>query len=59
MKTLDEVINSTTPQVRELVDQILKIEREYQNYRDFSRQKDKEAELCDRLVKLIEREIRQ
>lgn len=59
VKDPKEVLSSTTSQVRKLIEEILKLEREYQNYQNLSQLKDKENELCDRVVKLIEREIKE
>lgn len=59
VKDPKEVLSTTTPQVRKLIEEILKLEREYQNYQNLSQLKDKENELCDRIVKLIEREIKE
>lgn len=53
--TPEEVLSLTTPQVKSLIAEILKFEKEYQNYRDVSRI---ESELCDRIVRLIEREVK-
>jgi hypothetical protein len=49
---------NTTPLIRHIVAEILKIEMEYQNYQDLSHHKDKEKQLCDSIIQLIEREIK-
>lgn len=58
MVSPEEVLSSTTPQIRQLISEILKIEKEYQQYRDLSRLKDKETELCDRIIRLLEQEVK-
>lgn len=57
--TPDDVLKTTTPQVKSLVAEILKLEKEYQNYPDLSIVRPKENELCDRIIRLIEREVHQ
>ncbi|MBR1285381.1 hypothetical protein JQ597_25350 [Bradyrhizobium sp. AUGA SZCCT0177] len=54
----EEILASTTPQVQKLIDAILKIEKEYQQFRDLSRLRDKESELCERITRLLEQEIK-
>ena len=56
-QTPDEVLNSTTPQIKKLIAEILKLEKEYQNYQNLSALREKENELCDRIARLIERDI--
>lgn len=56
--TPDDVLKSTTPQVKSLVAEILKLEKEYQHHQNLSAA-GKENELCDRIIRLIEREIKQ
>lgn len=58
-RTPDVVLKSTTPQVRSLVAEILKIEKEFQHYPDLSAVRQKETDLCERIIRLIEREIKQ
>lgn len=58
-RTPKEIMASTTPQVRKVVSEILKIENEYKGYRDLAALKDKEVELCDRIVRLLEQETKQ
>jgi capsule polysaccharide export protein KpsE/RkpR len=56
--TPDDVLKSTTPQVKSLVAEILKIERQFQHHKDLA-VAGKESELCDQIIRLIEREIKQ
>ena len=56
--TPDDVLESTTPQVRSLVAKILKLEKEYQHHQNLSAA-GKENELCDRIIRLIERDVKQ
>lgn len=58
MPSPQDVLSSTTPQIRQLISDILKIEKEYQQYQNLSKLKDKETELCDRIIRLLEQEIR-
>ena len=57
--TPDQILQSTTRQVYKLIEEILKIEKEYQNYQNLSQLKEKENELCERIGRLIEREIKE
>jgi hypothetical protein len=57
-RSVKEIMKSTTPAVQALVSDILKIEDEYKNYRDLSRLGTKETELCERIVKLLEKAIK-
>ena len=54
-----EVTDSASPKVLKLLSEILKYEQEYLHIKNLSAVKDKEKELCDRIVKLIDRETRQ
>lgn len=56
--TPQEILESTSPSIRKLFSAILKIEQEYQHFRNLSAVKDKERELCERIVKLIDKEVR-
>jgi hypothetical protein len=57
-KTVQEILKSTTPQAATLVSKILEIENEYRSYHNLSQLKEKENELCDRIVRLLEQEVR-
>lgn len=57
MKSPDDVLRSTTPEIQKIITEILKYEREYQHFKNLSALKDKENELCDRISKLISSEI--
>jgi len=52
-----EVMESASPTVKKLLSEILKYEKEYLHIKNLS-SGTKEKELCDRIVKLIEREVR-
>tara|TARA_R110000824_G_scaffold33248_1_gene106631 strand:- start:859 stop:1032 length:174 start_codon:yes stop_codon:yes gene_type:complete len=56
MKTPEEILSSTTPEVKKLISEILKYEKEYQHFKNLSKVKDKENELCKRIIRLIESE---
>lgn len=58
-KKPQEILAGTSPQVKKLVDKILKVEGEYQHYQNLDKLKDKQKELCDRIIRLIEREVQQ
>jgi len=53
-----DVMGSASPTVKKLLSKILKYEQEYLHIKNLSSVKDKEKELCDRIVRLIEREVR-
>ena len=49
------IFESTTPQVKALVGEILEIEREYQHFQNLSKT-GKNAEICKRIISLLEKE---
>ena len=57
--TVEQILETTTPQVRDLIERILKVENEYQRYQNLHQLKDKENELCQRICKLIEQEVKE
>ena len=57
--TPDDVLQSTTLQVKSLIEKILKLEKEYQHYKNLSKVRDKDNELSERVVRLIEQEIKE
>lgn len=56
-KTPEEVLNSTSDNVKRLFSKILSIEQEYQHFKNLSRLKDKERELCNRIIKVINKGV--
>jgi len=52
-----EVMESASPTIKKLLSEILKYEQEYLHIKNLSSGTE-EKELCDRIVKLIEREVR-
>lgn len=56
-KTPKEILSETSPQVRMLIEKVLKIEGEYQHFQNLDMLKDKQKELCKRLAKLVEQEV--
>ena len=52
------ILDSTTPQVRQLVGEILEIEREYQHFQNLTKT-GKNEEIRKKIVQLIERESEQ
>jgi len=55
--TPQEVLDSTSPQIRKLLAEVIKIEQEYQHYKNLSSVKTKEREVCDRIVKLLSHDV--
>jgi len=59
VRTPREVIDSVSPRVKKLFIEIMKYEQEYLHIKNLSTSaSDKEKELCDRIIKLIEKEAR-
>jgi len=58
MRTPKEILDNAENDVRASIEEVLKIEREYQNFRNLSDLNDKENELVDRILKYIRREIK-
>jgi hypothetical protein len=50
----NEILNSTESNVREIISEILNIEKEYQHLKNLTKVKTKEKEIGDRVKKLIE-----
>ena len=55
MKSPKEVMETTTPQIKSLISNILKFETEFQHFLNLP--KEKERELCTRIAKLIDKEV--
>ncbi|MEQ9450497.1 MAG: hypothetical protein RJQ07_02835 [Pseudomonadales bacterium] len=56
--TPEEIINATTPQVAGLIEKILQVEREYQHFQNIESSRQLETEICNKLAKLIDEEVR-
>jgi len=56
--TPDEIIKATTPQVTSLIEKILQVEREYQHFQNIESSRQLETEICNKLSKLIDEEVR-
>jgi Ni,Fe-hydrogenase I small subunit len=54
-----EVLDSTTPQVQAVINQILKIEKQYKHIENISSSKSVETQIADAIVKVIHQEIAQ
>jgi len=55
--TPEKVMNSTEPSIRDLIGEVLIVEREYQYFKNLSMVPEKEKEIADRIKRLIERKI--
>jgi len=59
IRTPKEVLDSASPRIKKLFVEIMKYEQEYLHIKNLSTAaNDKEKELCDRIGKLIEKEVR-
>lgn len=56
--TPQEVLESTTPDVREVINQILTIEKENRHFQDLASNKPKEAMIIDAIVKIISQGVK-
>ena len=54
--TPQEVIASTTPEVQKVINEILKIEKEYKNYLNLAANKSVETKIVDAILKVIQKE---
>ena len=52
------ILESTTPQVKKLVEEILSIEREYQHFQNLGKT-GKNVEIQNKIIRLLERESEQ
>lgn len=55
--TPKEVYESTTDQIRSLIDEILKIEKKYQHIQNISQNVSVETEVSEEILKAIYREV--
>ena len=56
--TPQEVLESTTPDVREVINQILTVEKENRHFQDLANNKPKEAMIVDTIVKIISQGVK-
>lgn len=56
MKSLNEVAEAVSPEVRSVINQVLKIHQEGKHYRDLP--VDMERDFCERIIKVIMDEIK-
>lgn len=52
-----DILNSTTPQIKKLIEQLLMIEKDYQYIQNIESNRSLEKEISDKIKKLIEKEI--
>jgi hypothetical protein len=57
MITPEDVLDSTSDDVKKIISEILMIEKEYHHFQNLSNMKEKEKELCARIKKTIEQRI--
>lgn len=57
MRTPREILHGAENDVQKCIEEVLKIEREYQNYKNLTQLNDKENELIDRILRYIRREV--
>jgi hypothetical protein len=57
--TPEDVLDSTSSEVKKIISEIITIEKEYHHYQNLSNVKEKEKELCARIKKTIEKRISQ
>ncbi len=55
-KSPKEILSETTPQIRSIIEQVLKNEREYQHFRKLS--STQESDICNRIINLVEKEVK-
>ena len=55
-KSPKEILSGTTPQIRSIIEQVLKNEREYQHFRKLS--STQENDICNRIISLVEKEVK-
>ena len=49
-----DILNSTTPQIRKLIEKTLKIEKDYQYIQNLASNKTLEREIADKIKKILE-----
>lgn len=54
-----EVLNGTSPHVRAVIDQILKIEKQYKHIENMSSNRPAETQITEAILKVIYQEIAQ
>ena len=58
MRAPKDILHETSPEIKNLIDTILKIEKEYQYFQNIDILKDKKIEICHRIVRAIEQVIK-
>jgi len=51
-----DILNSTTPQIQKLIEQTLKIEKDYQYIQNLENNRTLEKEIADKIKKILEKE---
>lgn len=51
-----DILNSTTPQIRRLVEEVLKIEKDYQHIQNIKSNRTLEKEIAGKIKRLLEKE---
>lgn len=52
-----EVMNSTTDEVKRVIDQVLKIEKDYKHIQNLSANRSVEVQIADKIFQVISKEI--
>jgi hypothetical protein len=52
-----EILDQTDPLVREIIAEILTIEKEYLHLKNLDAVKEKEREVCDRIIAVIDKKV--
>jgi len=56
--TPKEILDSTTPEVRKLIEEILKVEKKYQHVQNLAIDRTSDALIAEEMIKIIHQEIR-
>lgn len=59
MTSPKDILNSTTPEIRKIIEKVLQIEKEYEHIQNLEKNKSLEKEIADQIMKVIDKEIKQ
>jgi len=53
-----DILNSTTPQIREIIEKILQIEKNYEHMQNLEKNKNLEKQIADEISKIFDKEVK-
>ncbi len=53
-----DILDSTTPQIRQVIEKVLQIEKEYEHIQNIEKNKNLEKQIADDICKIFDKEIK-